>query len=150
MSLESSWVRRINTVAGRLWKAERHYCHYQLPGSNAVDAAAGVISYGEDEGALPGGHGLRRSAGYDAGGHGRHEGNRHNALIALALVILVVYLSCRLARHADSAACGAGLADRHVRVFSGVRFFHQHAFSVWSGACDRSVVDERHCRGRRG
>jgi len=64
-------------------------------------------------------------------------------LIALALVILVVYLfPAGLARHAYSAPCGARFARGHVCALPGVRFFHQYAFSSWLVLAIGLVVDD--------
>ena len=140
------------SVAGRFnGKPSAIIATYQLPGSNAVDAAAGVNKLmAQDEGALSGGHGLRRRARYDALGHGGHEGNRCNAFDRpRAGDSCGLHLPAGLARHADSAARRAGFADRHVRVFPVFRFLHQHAFSLWSGAGDRPGGGRCHRRGRR-
>ena len=113
---------------------------YQLPGSNAVDAADGIKKlmaqmkqrFPEDmdfavalDTTLSVTQGMKEIV--------------KTLLIALALVILVVYLFLQgLARHADPAPCRAGFAGGHVRTFPAVRFFHQHAFALWAGAGDRS------------
>ena len=52
-----------------------------------------------------------------------------------------------LARHLDSAAGRAGIADRHVRVLPAVRLQHQYAVSVRPGAGDRPGGGRRHRRG---
>ena len=50
---------------------------YQLPGSNAVDAAAGVKKLmAQMKQRFPRGHGFCRFPGHDSFGDGRHQGNR--------------------------------------------------------------------------
>ena len=128
------------SVAGRFnGKPSAIVAAYQLPGSNAVDAAAGVKKlmaqmkerFPEDmdfavslDTTLSVTQGIKEIV--------------WTLLIALVLVILVVFhFLARLARHADPAAGCASFACRNVRAVPAVRFFHQHAFSFWSGAGDR-------------
>jgi multidrug efflux pump subunit AcrB len=113
---------------------------YQQPGSNAVDAAAGVKKlmdqmkqrFPED---------IDFAIALDTT-RAVTQGMKEivvTLLIALVLVILVVYLFLQGWRATlIPAACGAGLADRYVRAFPSVRLFHQHAFSLWAGAGDWS------------
>ncbi len=93
---------------------------YQLPGSNAVQAAAGVKSLlAEQRQRLPRGVDYTDCAGYHARRHGRHQrdrrdpADRHRAGDRRGL-----RLPARLARDPDSAAGRAGLAGRDVRRFS--------------------------------
>ena len=66
---------------------------YQLPGTNAVQAAQGVRKFmAEAKQRFPGGHGLRRLARSNAFGHGRIARNLKTLFEALALVVLVVFI----------------------------------------------------------
>ena len=111
----SSWARRTTASSGRFnGKPGAIIAAYQLPGSNAVDAAAGVKKLmSEDEAAFPAGHGLRNRAGYHAGGDRRHQGNHRDAGDrARAGHPGGLHLFARLARDVDSVAGGAGVAGR--------------------------------------
>ena len=73
-------------------------------------------------------------------------------LVAMALVILVVYLflqNWRATLIPDDRR--SGVADRHLCDFSGARFFHQYAVAFWLGTGDRSRGRRCHrcCRGGR-
>ncbi len=140
------------SVAGRFnGKPSAIIATYQLPGSNAVDAAAGVNKlmaqmkqrFPED---------LDYVVALDTT-RAVTEGMKE--IVETLLIALgardprgLPFLA-ELARHADSAACRAGFVDRHVRAFPAVRLLHQHAFSLWSGAGDRAGGGRRHRRGRR-
>ncbi len=111
---------------------------YQLPGSNAVDAACrDQETDGGNETTLSPGHGLRRVAGYDPFGYGRHEGNHQDSSDRPRPGDpRRLSFPAELAFDLDSAFGRAGFPRGHVRVLSSLRFFHQHAFSLWSGIGD--------------
>ena len=68
------------TIVGRLnGKPSAVIAVYQLPGSNAVASRGGrQETDGRSEEAFPRRHRLRRSAGHNARGHGRHRGDRRD------------------------------------------------------------------------
>ena len=129
------------SMAGRLdGKPSAVIAVYQLPGSNAVDTAAGVkkaVRGGQE--AISRRHGLHHSRRYHAGGERGHQGDRrdagdrHRSGDRGGLP-----LPARLAIYADPAAGGAGIAGRHLHILPAVRFQHQHAFAVRPGIGDRS------------
>ena len=128
------------TVLGRLnGKPGAIIAAYQLPGSNAVQAADGAeeVDEGSEE-AISAGHRLCDVAGHDAGGDGRNQGDHRDAGDRdFAGHHRGVHLFARLARDVDSVAGGAGFAGRDIYIVSGVRIFGEHAVVVWIGAGDR-------------
>ena len=121
------------SVVGRLnGKPGAVVAVYQLPGSNAVQAADAVRKLMvEAKTALPTRHRLRYVPGHHTGRHAGHEGDRsyaghrhrpgdHRG----------VHLSSGLARHFDSAAGCASVPGRHLYFFPDLRIFDQHTFAV--------------------
>ena len=123
---------------------------YQLPNSNAVEAADGAKklmaqlkqSFPPDldyvvslDTTLAVTEGMKEIQTHPLRGHraGHHRG---------------VHLPARLAGDADSAAGRAGVAGRHVRALSAVRLLHQHALAVRPGARHRVGGGRRHRGGR--
>ncbi len=107
---------------------------YQLPGSNAIDAARARAEAldGRAEEALPGRCRLHASPSTPRCRSRRDAGNLITLLEALLLVVLVVYrFPAGLARHADSAAGRAGFADRHVRAFPAASGFLINTLSLF-------------------
>ncbi len=141
------------SVAGRLnGKPSAIVAVYQLPGSNAVDAANGVKKLmAEMKSRFP--SDMDYTLALDST-RSVVEGMKEiiiTLLIAIGLVIMVVYLFlARMARYSDSPAGGAGLSGRHVRVLSVVRLFHQHTLAIWFGAGDWPGGGRRHRGGGSG
>ena len=128
------------SVAGRFnGRPSAIIATYQLPGSNAVEAAAGVNKLmAHDEAALSRRHRLHSRARYDALGHGGHERNRGNAFdCPRPRNSRGLHLLARLARYTDSAAGSAGLARRHIRVFPACSVFRSTRFRC-SASCSQS------------
>ena len=127
------------SVAGRFnGKPSAVVAMYQLPGSNAVQAAAGVNKLmAKLSQRFPQDLGFCGGAGYHARGHRGNEGDRHDAGDrAHSGDFGGVPISAELALDVDSVAGGSGFADWHVCVFPAVRIFDQYAFAVWPGAGD--------------
>ena len=128
------------TIVGRFnGKPSAIIAVYQLPGSNAVQAAEGVNKLmAEAKKRFPG-HGLRRRARHDAFGHRRDPRNYRNAADRnRARDLCRLHLFAGLACHLDSPAGRSRLTGRHVCIFPAIRFFHQYAFAVWIGSGDRA------------
>ena len=91
---------------------------YQLPGSNAVEAAKGVRKLmAEIKQKFPCRPGVCGHARYDGGRHGRHRGDRPHPRHRLhPRDPRRVHLPAGLARDADSHARGAGVTGRHLHV----------------------------------
>ncbi len=136
----SNWAPRFTTWrAGSTGKPSAVLAIYQLPGSNALDAARGVKELMDaTETAISAGPGLRRVAGHHAGGQPGRGGNPDDAVGgAAAGGPGRIYLPARLAGHADSAAGRAGVAHRNLHPLSHLRLFHQHAVPLRFGAGHR-------------
>ena len=128
------------SVTGRLnGKPSAVIALYQLPGSNAVEAAAGVKKLiAEARNALSRRHRLRDPDRYHARRERGHEGDRRDpADRDRSGDSGGVHIPAGLARHADPPAGGSGFAGRDVPVLSAVRLHHQHALSFRTGAGDR-------------
>ena len=112
---------------------------YQLPGSNAIEAADGAKKLmAELKQRFPAGPGLRRRARHHPGRHRRHEGNHEDAVRGPGPGHpRGVPLPAGLAGDAHSAAGRAGLAGRHLRPVPAVRLLHQHAVALRPGAGHR-------------
>src|SRR5881275_3214835 len=128
------------TVAGRLnGHPSAIVAVYQLPGSNAVDAANGVKKLIADlKTRFPPGYGFCHRARYDAiGGPGNQGDHPHSGHRDCAGNPCRFSLSTRMASHAYSAAGCAGLPGGHICLLSAIWIFDQHALAVWSGVGDR-------------
>ena len=140
------------SVTGRLnGKPSAIIAIYQLPGSNAVDAANGVRKLiGEMKQRFP--DDMDYTVALDTT-RSVTEGIKEivkTLLIALGLVILVVYLFLQgwRATLIPLLAVPVSLVGTFI-LLPRVRLLHQHAFSVWSGAGDRTRGGRRHRRRRR-
>ena len=112
---------------------------YQLPGSNAIDAAKRVRALMEERKArFPAD--LDYAVSLDTT-RAVSEGMREikwTLGIALTLVIIVVFIfPARLEGVAHPIAGGSGFAHRHVCLFPAVRFFAEHAVAAGIGAGHR-------------
>ena len=142
------------SIAGRLnGKPSAVIAVYQLPGSNAVEAAAGVKKLmAEMKTALS--RRLDYAVALDTT-RAVTEGMKEivvTLVIAIVLVILVVYLFLQgwRATLIPLLAVPVSLIGTFV-LLPAVRLFHQHAFAVRPGAGDRPGGGRRHRRGgRRG
>ena len=121
-----SVIGRLNGKPGAIIAA------YQLPGSNAVQAADGLKKLMVDVKArFPARYRLRGIPGHHQGCNRGYEGNcsdpghRHRAGDRCG-----VHLPARLAGNSDSAAGGSGLVGWNVHVFPAVRIFGQYAVVV--------------------
>ena len=125
------------TVVGRLnGKPGAIIAVYQLPGSNAVDAANGVkkLIAGMKE-KFPQDMDYVISLDTTKAVTSGIKEIVETLLIAIALVILVVYIFLqKLARNTDSDAGSAGGVDRNIHFFPALWIFDQHAFALGVGA----------------
>jgi hydrophobic/amphiphilic exporter-1 (mainly G- bacteria), HAE1 family len=98
---------------------------YQLPGSNAVDAAQGIRTLmAQMKQRFPQDMNFRRLAGYDSFGDGRHAGNRKDAADRpRAGNPGRLSFPAKLAVDIDSVVGGTGFAPGHVCSLSVVWFF---------------------------
>ena len=113
---------------------------YQLPGSNAVDAANGVkklMTQLKDR--FPQDMDFVVSVDTTLSVTQGIKEIVRTLVIALVLVILVVYhFPAGLARHLDSAAGRAGVPGGNIRSVSSIRLLHKYTFSIRSGSGDRA------------
>ena len=129
------------SITGRLnGKPSAIMAIYQLPGTNAVQAAEGSKETdGGGEASLPGGRGLRGFARYHSVGHGGYQRYRRNltdrnrAGHGGGLPV-----SARLARDPNSFTGRARLTDRDVHSIPCVWFLDQHLVIVWTRAGNRT------------
>ncbi len=99
-------------------QARRGHAIYQLPGSNALEAADGVKKrHGRAEEAFPDGPRLHGRARHHPARHGGHQGDRvRRCSRRMLLVILVVFVFLQNWRATLIPAAGrAGVAHRHLR-----------------------------------
>ena len=132
---------QIYSLAGRLnGKPSAVMAIYQLPGSNALDAARDVKTLMEElKKQFSAGPGLRRFARHHAGGEPRAGGNSDDPVGgAAAGHYCRVYFSARLARLAHSVAGRAGFAHRHFHPLSDVWLFHQYLVPLRPGPGHRT------------
>ena len=124
---------------------------YQLPGSNAVEAAKGVRKLmAEMEQKFPAD--LEYAITLDT---------TEAVLVGIEEIVhhardrlrpgdpRRLRLPAGLARDADSHARGAGVARGHLHGVPDLRFLREHAVALRPGAGDRSRRGRRDCRGRR-
>ena len=122
---------------------------YQLPGSNAVDAAEGVRKFmAEAKKRFPDDIDFVVPVDTTKAVTRRHErdrrdaAHRHRSGRGGGLSV-----PARLARHSDSAAGRARVAGGYLPVLPGIRIQHQHTVSIRTGAGDRTRGRRRHRRG---
>ncbi len=138
------------SVAGRLnGKPSAIVAVYQLPGSNAVDAANGVKKLmAEMKNRFPSDMDFTLALDSTRVRRRGHKGNHYYVVDRdWPRDHGRVPVSSRMARHADSAAGGAGLIGRHVRALSFVRLLHQYPLVIWFGAGDWPGGGRRHRGG---
>ena len=128
------------SVAGRYnGKNAAIIATYQLPGSNAVDAAAGVNKLLEQmKQRFPEDLDYLVTLDTTESGDGRYEGDRYHALdCARSSDPGCLHFPARVAGDLDSAAGCPCVAGGDVCPFPDIRFFHQHVVVIWIGAGDR-------------
>ena len=138
------------SVAGRLnGKPSAVVAVYQLPGSNAVDAANGVKKLmAELKESLSRRYGLCRRTRHHPVCSARNKGDhpypadRHRVGDSRR-----VSLPSRMESDFDSSAGGTGLPGRRIHLLPALWFFDQHSVPLWSGFGDRSGCGRCH-RGR--
>jgi hypothetical protein len=143
-SQDYSVIGRLNGKPGAI------IATYQLPGSNAVQAAASVRKLmAQMKERFPADMdyvvSLDQTRAVTEGIKDRYNAfDRPRTSDPCGLPFLA-----GLARHADSASCGTGLTRGHIRILSAVRLLHQYAFSLWSRTGHRPRCGRRHRGGRR-
>ena len=123
---------------------------YQIPGSNALQVAAGLKATMEQaKTRFPQDLDFNDLARHHARRVRGHPRDRAHALEAMVLVILVVFLFLQSWRATlDPADHRAGLAGRRLRRLPAARLLDQHALAVRAGARDRTGRRRRDRRGR--
>jgi len=123
---------------------------YQLPGSNGVEAAAGVKRLmSEMKQRFP--EDMDSAVSLDTTLSVTEGIKEIVKTLAIALVPCNprgLSLPSELALYLDSAPCRSRLSCGDLRTLPALWFFHQHAFSFWSRASHRSRGRRRHRRGR--
>jgi hypothetical protein len=127
------------TLSGRInGKPGAIIAVYQLPGSNAVDAAKGVRKVMQEaKKRFP--HDIEYVVSLDTT-ESVTEGTGYSGGLSVP---------ARMARDADPFARGAGFLDRNFHAVPRLRIFHQHALSVRTGAGHR-LGSRRRDRGGGG
>jgi HAE1 family hydrophobic/amphiphilic exporter-1 len=140
------------SVAGRFnGKPSAILATYQLPGSNAVDAAAAVNKLmAKMKERFPEDLDYVGCARYDALGHGRHEGNRGNALDRPRARDPGGYLFLQSWRATLIPLLAVPVSLVGTFVFFPLFGFSINTLSLFRlSAGNRSGGRRRHCRGRR-
>ena len=144
-SQDYTWITRLNGKPAAI------IAIYQLPGSNAVEAAKAArklmakmkqsFPADVDYAVIAGHHGCR---------NGRHTGDRHDSGDRVCSRDFgCVPVLARLARHHYSNASRTCLADRHLPCVSAFRFLRQYPFAIRISVGDRFGSGRRHRRSRR-
>ena len=144
---------QVYNIRGRLdGKPSAIIAVYQLPGSNAVEAAAGVRRLIEElKGRFPADLDYLVSLDTTHGRDRGDEGNHHHPLRGPGPGDPGrVRVPPGMAGHAHPAAGRAGVAGRHVRPVPAVRVLDQHPLALRPGAGHRAGGGRRHRRGRGG
>ena len=144
-SQDYNWIARLNGQPAAVIGI------YQLPGSNAVEAAEGVRKLmAKMKQSFPADMDYEVTLDTTDAVRAGMEEIVMTLAIAFVLVILVVYLFLQdCACHADSNASRACLAGGHVRAVSVLRFLRQYPFAVRTSAGDRSGGGRCHRGGGR-
>jgi HAE1 family hydrophobic/amphiphilic exporter-1 len=124
---------------------------YQLPGSNAVEAAKGIRKLlAKMKESFPADMDYTIALDTTGCGYGRHGGDRRHARDRLCFGDhRGLHIPARLARHRHSHAGRARLPYRNIRCLPPLRFLDQHAFTVWISAGHRPCGGRRDRRGGR-